>query len=342
MITMKLKLFLNRFLSAGTLVCMMACTLVSMPLLADENYADRADVQAFIKEMHKQNGFSISELNTVFAQVKFQPSVIKAILPPASPTVRSWARYKPRFVNAQRIKKGQLFMAKYADTLKRASETYQVPPEIIAGIIGVETVYGDNTGNYRVIDALTTLSFDYPKRAEYFKSELVAFLLLCQEQHWDVFSVKGSYAGAVGLPQFMPSNIRTLAVDFDHDGVIDLRSNPIDAIGSVANYFRHHGWQKDAPITMPIDVAEPLPEDILQDITPKLTYAEVGHLKFLPQTTEGQRLLESNAKFAFIPFVSPDLPTEYWLGFQNFYVITRYNKSTFYAMSVMQLADAIK
>ena len=331
---MKLKSFFDSAL--------FACLLITTPLFAHENYANRDDVQAFIKDMQTKNNFNADVLNGVFANVEFQPSVIKAILPPASPGVRSWSRYKPRFVNAQRIKKGHLFMVKYADSLQRAAETYNVPAEIIASIIGIETIYGVNKGNYRVIDALTTLAFDYPKRAEYFKGELAAYLLLCREQNWDFFSVKGSYAGAIGLPQFMPSSIRRLAVDFDHDGVIDLRNNPIDAIGSVANYFRQNGWQTDGPIAIPIDVTEPLPDNLLQDITPKLSYAEVSHLKFLPQATEHQHLLESNEKFAFIPLVSPDLPTEYWLGFQNFYVITRYNKSSFYAMSVLQLAEALK
>ena len=335
---MKLKSLLNRFLSASLAAYLVAST----PLFADENYANRDDVQVFIRDMVSKNSFNAEELNRVFSQAKFQPSVIKAILPPSSPSVRSWSRYRPRFVNAQRIAKGHAFMAKYADTLKRAADTYQVPPEIIASIIGVETVYGANTGNYRVLDALTTLSFDYPKRAEYFKTELEAFLLLCREQGIDVTSMKGSYAGAVGLPQFMPSNIRKLAVDFDGDGLIDLRNNPIDAIGSVARYFQAFGWQKDAPIAIAIDAAEPIPASYLQDITPVLTYSDVASVKFLPQTTNNQRLLDEGIKFAFIPLETPDAATEYWLGFNNFYVITRYNKSSFYAMSVLQLADAIK
>ena len=335
---MKSKSLFKRFLLAHLLLCLAAST----PLYADENYANRDDVQVFIQEMVAKNSFNVDELNRVFALAKFQPSVIKAILPPSSPNVRSWARYKPRFVNAQRIAKGRAFMAKYADTLKRASVTYQVPPEIIASIIGVETVYGTNTGNYRVIDALTTLSFDYPKRADYFKAELEAFLLLCREQNSDVFAMKGSYAGAVGLPQFMPSNIRKLAVDFDNDGVIDLRNNPIDAIGSIARYFQAFGWQQNAPIAVAIDAAEPIPATYLQDITPVLTYSDVASVKFLLQTTENQRILDEGTKFAFIPLETPNAATEYWLGFNNFYVITRYNKSSFYAMSVLQLADAIK
>lgn len=315
---------------------------VSTPLLADENFVNRLEVQAFIKEMASKNSFNADELNRVFSQVNFQPSVIKAMLPPSSPTVRSWTRYRSRFVNAQRVAKGHVFMAKYVDTLKRAEVTYQVPAEIIAGIIGVETVFGENKGSYRVIDALTTLAFDYPKRAEYFKTELEAFLLLCREQQVDVFLMKGSYAGAIGWPQFMPSNIRKLAVDFDNDGAIDVLNNPIDAIGSVARYFQFFGWQKDAPIAIPIDAAEPIPSQYLQDITPLLTYADTATLKFLPHNTEFQPLLDAGTTFAFIPLETPDAATEYWLGFKNFYVITRYNKSSFYAMSVMQLAQAIK
>lgn len=315
---------------------------LSTSLFANENYANREEVQAFIKEMTIKNNFNPDELNHVFSLVKFQPSVIKAILPPSTPNVRSWTRYRSRFVNAQRIAKGHAFMAKYADTLNRAEFIYQVPAEIIASIIGVETVFGENTGNYRVIDVLTTLSFDYPKRADYFKTELEAFFLLCREQQIDVFMMKGSYAGAVGLPQFMPSNIRKLAVDFDNDGIIDLLNNPVDAIGSVANYFRAFGWQKDAPIAIAIDVAEPIPARYLQDITPILTTADVATIKFLPRSTEQQLILDAGIKFAFIPLETPNLATEYWLGFNNFYVITRYNKSSFYAMSVMQLAEEIR
>ncbi len=317
------------------------CLLISNLACADYDgltYDAREDVKAFVAEMVQQHGFEHESLINAFAQTRFQPSVIKAITPPVNPIkVRSWERYKPRFVNNIRISRGQQFMQTYAQDLKRAREQFGVPEEVIAAIIGVETVYGSNTGNYRIMDALTTLAFDYPRRADYFKEELVQYLLLTREQSLDYFSMLGSYAGAIGLPQFMPTNVRTLAVDFDGDGVIDLRNNPVDAIGSVAKYLQHYGWQANAPIAKPIQFKAEVPTALTESILPALTVADIQAYDFVvdePVTHE--------QNFALLPLETPNRATEYWLGFNNFYVITRYNKSTFYAMSVLQLAQAIK
>lgn len=299
-------------------------------------YHQRPEVQAFVAEMVEKHGFVANELRDVFAGVEFQPSVIKAMEPPASPNVRSWERYKSRFVNQRRISLGVKFMQEYAPELKRARQIYGVPEEIIAAIIGVETLYGQNTGSYRVIDALTTLTFDYPRRAEYFRAELEQYLLLVREQRLEYGSVLGSYAGAIGLPQFMPANVRQLAVDFDGDGRVDLRNSVVDAIGSVARYLSVHGWQSDAPVASHVVFDDSVPDAWIETILPVMTREDIQHVGFNTKAA-----LDKTLNFAVIPLETPEKPSEFWLGFNNFYVITRYNKSTFYAMSVLQLAEAL-
>lgn len=316
--------------------------LMSLPMQARANdvdrppYHEREEVQNFVKSMVEKHGFSKDELQNLFAGIEFQASVVKAMEPPASPNVRSWERYKSRFVNQNRINRGIQFMREYAEPLTRARQKYGVPEEIITAIIGVETLYGRHTGNYRVIDALTTLAFDYPRRAEYFLGELEQYLLLTREQSLDQFAVFGSYAGAIGLPQFMPTNVRKLAVDFDQDGQVDLRNSVVDAIGSVAKYLAEHGWKTGEPVTSQIVFNDAVPDTWLQSILPVMSKSDIEHVSF---TTSSK--LDATRNFAVIPLVTPEKPSEFWLGFDNFYVITRYNKSTFYAMSVFQLAEAI-
>lgn len=322
-------------------LAMLFCLLVPLASLAgDDNrlpYHQRDEVMTFVSEMVKRHGFVAEELHNLFAGVEFQSSVVKAMEPPSSPNVRSWERYKSRFVNQNRINRGIRFMQEYSTELTRARQKYGVPEEIITAIIGVETLYGKNTGSYRVIDALTTLAFDYPRRAEYFRGELEQYLLLSREQGLDYYSVLGSYAGAIGLPQFMPTNVRQLAVDFDGDGQVDLRNSVVDAIGSIARYLADHGWKKDEPITSQVSFNETVPDAWLESILPVMTKKDIKHVNF---STESK--LDEALNFAVIPLVTPEKPSEFWLGFNNFYVITRYNKSTFYAMSVFQLAEAIK
>lgn len=322
-------------------LAMLFCLLVPLASLAgDDNrlpYHQRDEVMTFVSEMVKRHGFVAEELHNLFAGVEFQSSVVKAMEPPSSPNVRSWERYKSRFVNQNRINRGIRFMQEYSTELTRARQKYGVPEEIITAIIGVETLYGQNTGSYRVIDALTTLAFDYPRRAEYFRGELEQYLLLSREQGLDYYSVLGSYAGAIGLPQFMPTNVRQLAVDFDGDGQVDLRNSVVDAIGSIARYLADHGWKKDEPITSQVSFNETVPDAWLESILPVMTKKDIKHVNF---STESK--LDEALNFAVIPLVTPEKPSEFWLGFNNFYVITRYNKSTFYAMSVFQLAEAIK
>lgn len=329
---------LSKYKFFSLILCAMLSGATSAWAAGELPYDARDEVRAFVNDMVTRHGFDEQALLTSFAEVRYQPSVIKAITPPENPVaVRSWERYKPRFVNAIRIARGKKFMQNHAEALQRARAQYGVPEEVIAAIIGVETVYGSNVGNYRIMDALTTLAFDYPRRAEYFKSELEQFLLLAREQNTPYFSVLSSYAGAIGLPQFMPTNVRTLAVDFDADGVVDLRNNPVDAIGSVARYLQHFGWQAEAPIATPISFQTPAPVALTESILPALTMDDIAGLQYT--TTQS---IEKDRNFALVPLETPNKAIEYWLGFQNFYVITRYNKSTFYAMSVMQLADSLK
>ncbi|MDV6345217.1 lytic murein transglycosylase B [Nitrosomonas sp. Is37] len=297
----------------------------------------RQEIRHFINEMVAQHGFNQSELEDAFKKVQFQPSIIDLISVPASSI--PWNKYRARFINPQRIKSGVNFWNEHAQKLEQASQAFGVPEEIIVAIIGVETAYGATTGKHRVIDALTTLAFDFPRRAEFFKSELEQYLLLAQEQNFDLFSIKGSYAGAIGFPQFMPGSYRRYAIDFDGDGKTDLAGNAADAIGSVANYLKEYGWEAGGPIVtrahIPID-SDHYQEILLAGIEPIHSVKKLRAANIMPLGETGDERLA-----ALIELKDNDT-LQYWLGFQNFYVITRYNRSTFYAMSVLQLAEAIR
>ena len=312
------------------------------PAPAKNDYSRRPDVQAFIAEMAQKHGFVESELAFLFARARFYPSIVELITPPANPRVRSWQVYRSRFIDPVRIGGGVALWTKYEKDLARAETEFGVPAEIIVAIMGVETVYGKNTGNWRVIDALTTLSFDYPKRAEFFKSELENYLLFAREHDIDVFSVRGSYAGAIGIPQFMPGSWRRHAVDYDGNGKINLRESFVDSIGSIGNFLKNHGWAAGGAIAFAArvegDAWKPL---IDKDILPHTRIGDLAKLGISSETLVSQRFPDDTLG-ALIDLVTPDQPTEYWIGLQNFYVITRYNRSSFYAMSVMQLAEAIK
>jgi len=304
-----------------------------------ERYADRPEARQFIDEMSQKHGFDKDALTYLFRRAEYLPSVIKYISPPKDPGVRSWQRYRGRFIEPVRIKAGLAFWNRHEATIKAASDKYGVPEEIIVGIIGVETIYGRNTGNYQALSALSTLAFDYPRRAELFRGELEALLLMAREQHRDPLDYQGSYAGALGLPQFLPSSVRNYAVDFDGDGQIDLLNSPADAIGSVARYMQMHGWESGAPVTVraSLEAGANLPPLIANDINPAFDAATLA--------SHGVKAADGSApsgKAAFVELVTPGEDSEYWLGYQNFYVITRYNRSSFYAMSVFQLGEAVK
>jgi membrane-bound lytic murein transglycosylase B len=238
-------------------------------------------------------------------------------------------------VNGQRIAGGLSFWQQHAAILQRAEAIYGVPPEVIVAIIGVETVYGQNMGSFGVLEALASLAFNYPPRAEFFRGELEQFLLMARENGVSPLEIKGSYAGAMGIPQFMPSSQRRFAVDFDGDDRIDLRHSNTDAIGSVARFLQQHGWQKGAPVAVPAKVNGDPAALIAAGIKPSLTVGELASLGVVAPAASEQMA-------ALIDLVTPGAATEYWLGFDNFYVITRYNRSSFYAMAVFQLAEALR
>ena len=304
--------------------------------------SQRDDVKAFIAEMAQKHGFVESELAFLFSRTRHYPAIVELITPPVNPRVRSWQAYRARFVEPVRIEGGVALWKKYEKELARAEKEFGVPAEIIVAIIGVETVYGKNTGNWRVIDALSTLTFDYPKRAEFFRSELENYLLFVREHDIDVFSVRGSYAGAIGIPQFMPGSWRRYAVDYDGSGKINLRESFIDSIGSIGNFLKGHGWAAGAPIAFPAKLEGEAWKPLLEkDILPHSRVRDLPNYGITSETL-GTQGVPADILFTFVDLVTPDQPTEYWIGLQNFYVITRYNRSSFYAMSVMQLAEEIR
>ncbi len=290
--------------------------------------------QEFMADMQAQHDFSADELERWFRAGEYQPRIIELISRPAEG--KPWHAYRPIFVNAQRIDGGVKFWREHASALRRAEQQFGVPASIIIAIIGVETRYGGNTGGFRVFDALATLAFDYPKRAAFFRKELENYLVMSRDEAMDPLRLKGSYAGAMGLPQFMPSSYRAYAVDFDEDGRRNLFSDPTDAIGSVANYFVKHGWQPGAPVVIPATVRGHAWEDMLsKDLKPQYTLNElkaagVTALKPAPGASQA----------ALLEYDAGEEP-EYWLGLNNFYVITRYNRSPLYALAVYQLSEAI-
>jgi membrane-bound lytic murein transglycosylase B len=262
--------------------------------------------------------------------------VLRAIRPAAVPEQqRSWQRYRERFVNARRSEGGQRFWQENEATLQRAEAIYGVPAEIIVAIIGVETEYGRNMGKFSVFEALASLAFYYPPRAAFFRSELEQFLLLARENGISPLDIKGSYAGAIGIPQFMPSSQRHYAVDFDGDDRIDLRNSATDAIGSVARFLQQHGWLAGTPIAVPARIDGDPTALVTAGIKPAVPLQELAKQGVV---AEG----DAERPAALIDLVTPDMTTEYWVGFENFYVITRYNRSSFYAMSVFQLAEELR
>ncbi|MBK7955597.1 MAG: lytic murein transglycosylase B [Candidatus Accumulibacter sp.] len=300
------------------------------------SFSQDPQVRAFIVDMHEQHGFDVTHLTQQFAAIRPNAIVLRAIRPPAVPEKqRSWQRYRERFVNSQRVGGGLSFWQKHAATLQRAQAIYGVPAEVIVAIIGVETVYGQNMGSFGVLEALASLAFNYPPRAEFFRGELEQFLLLARENGVSPLDIKGSYAGAIGIPQFMPSSQRRFAVDFDGDDRIDLRGSNSDAIGSVARFLQQHGWQTGAPVAVPARVNGDPAALLAMGIKPSLTVRELARDGVVAAA-------DGDLPAALIDLVTPGAATEYWLGFDNFYVITRYNRSSFYAMSVFQLAEALR
>ena len=320
---------------------LLALCLISPAVFSATPYGKREDVQAFIRQMVQQHAFVERELEFLFARARREPAILAAIAPPKSAPMRSWQTYRGRFVNDARIAEGVEFWRRNTAALARAENELGVPAEIVVAIIGVETVYGRQMGGWRVIDALSTLAFDYPPRAEFFRGELEQYLLFVREQGLDVFSVKGSYAGAIGIPQFMPGSYRRFAVDFDGDGAANLRGSEADAVGSVANFLAKHGWRRGERVSLPARVAGETGGTyralIEAGIEPKTSLAELKRYGVETRTD-----LPLETPVALVELESPGAATEYRLGLQNFYVLTRYNRSVLYASTVFDLAQEIR
>lgn len=302
---------------------------------AADNYAGHPAALALTDELVAEEGFDRASLEAVFAEAERKDKILEAIARPAEKT-KPWYEYRQIFLTEERVEAGLAFYSEHREAFTRAQAELGVPVEIILAIIGVETYYGRISGGYRVLDALTTLAFDYPRRSPFFTSELKNYLILTREQGFDPADLIGSYAGAMGYGQFMPSSYREYAIDFDGDGVTDIWNNPVDAIGSVANYFTRHGWRTGAPVVFAADAANDTPEELFvrsrSDLEPTRTVAEFAAAGIVPREELDPEALATAMKF--------ELPEgfEYWLGLHNFYVITRYNHSAMYAMSVYQLS----
>jgi membrane-bound lytic murein transglycosylase B len=312
---------------------------LSAPSCAAQD-TDAPAVREFIAEMRDRHGFDAVHLERQFASIRMNPSVLRAIQPAVvAERQPSWHVYRARFLNERRLAEGRRFWQEHGAVLVRAEAIYGVPREIVAAIIGVETEYGLNTGKFGVLEALATLAFGYPPRASYFRRELEQFLLMSREDGVPLLEYKGSYAGAVGIPQFMPSSRRNFAVDFDGDGRIDLSRSVADAIGSVAHFLSLHGWRSGEPVVLPAGVDGDVSALLALGIAPSMPLREMQERGVRVFAADVVNLADVPA--ALIDLPSPGQPTEYWIGFANFYALTRYNRSNFYAMSVFLLAESL-
>jgi len=306
----------------------------TVPALA-AGYSEHPQAKKLIAELAAEPEFDQQSLQRLFAQAEKKQSIIDAISRPAEKSI-PWFKYRKIFLGKKRIDKGVEFWRKNQAALSKASQQYGVPEEIIVAIIGVETHYGRIAGSYRVIDALSTLAFDYPRRSPFFTKELKHFLHLAKEQGQDPLSLKGSYAGAMGYGQFMPSSYRHYAVDFDGDQLADIWNNPTDAIGSVANYFKRHGWQPGQPVVEAARLSKTYQSELAnRSLKPKYTVASLVEAGFSPAVELVNELPASLVK------LEVKKGDKYWIGLHNFYVITRYNHSRMYAMAVYQLSQEI-
>lgn len=303
----------------------------------NDSFADRKDVKEFINTMVKKHHFNQKKLTALFDQVEVRPQVMSSFNKPLEEN--PWHTYQLLFVSEWRIKHGVEFWNKYADTLKRAEKIYHVPASIIVATIGIETKYGQRTGEYRVMDSLTNIGFSDSKRANYFRRELEEFLLLAREQHTDPLKILGSYAGAIGQPQFMPSSYRHYAVNFSKSGTIDLMNDEVDVIGSIANYYSKHGWKKNQPVAVEAHAVGKRFDYMLQhnQIVQPIKIADLAKYGIIPKKKVSNknlkvRVLELDSKYK----------KQYWLSYHNFAVIKRYNTSDLYAMAVYQLSDYVE
>ncbi len=304
---------------------------------AQDSYLQRQEVQAYIEELVTEHGFSRQALREVFAQARKQERIIELMSRPAERRL-VWHEYRKILVDEPRISQGVTFWQENLAALERAEQVYGVAPEVIVAIIGVETRYGRVTGKFGVVDALSTLAFDYPPRAAFFRGQLTEHLLLAREEGKNPLSLKGSYAGAMGYGQFIPSSYRSYAVDFDGDGVRDIWTNKTDAIGSVANYFARHGWSGQGEVVEAVRLAEERAELVAMANSGLRPTATVGYWREQGVVIDSDQ--SDDRKATFMRMQQPD-GVDYWLGYEDFYVITRYNHSRLYAMAVHELSQLI-
>jgi membrane-bound lytic murein transglycosylase B len=307
---------------------------------------DAAVRAAFVAEAAEKYGLAPDEIEAWLAQAEYRQSIVDAMSRPAE-AVKPWKHYRPIFITDRRIADGQAFLARHRDALDKVAADTGVPPEMVVAIIGVETSYGGNTGSYRVLDALYTLGFFYPvsgdpakveretMRGRFFRDELAQVMLLAKEEKLDLAQLKGSYAGAMGYGQFMPSSYRAYARDGDGDGRRDLFGSLPDVFASVANYFVAHGWKKDEPVVALAQAADGAAPFVPDTLEAKYSLAELGEKGYRPAVAQGHDLAAT-----LVTFEGND-GIEHWLGFRNFYTITRYNRSPMYAMAVYQLSREI-
>lgn len=317
------------------MLAMLSVALAPGAYAAGPDLTARPEVRAFIDRMVAEHDFSRAAITETLARAELRGDIIEAITRPAE--AKPWHDYRPIFVTKARIDRGVEFRRDHNDTLARAEETYGVPPRVISAILGVETFYGRHKGGYRVLDSLVTLAFDYPRRGRFFRGELEHYLLLTREERLDPLAIRGSYAGAMGKPQFIASSYRNYAVDFDGDSRKDLWDNTADAIGSIAHYLDRHGWERGQPVASPAQISgtgyRALLDKGLKPHTPLGTLEE----RYGVSTETGV----GDDRLAALIELETESGHEYWVVFNNFYVITRYNHSELYAMAVYQLSQEI-
>ncbi|MTJ01991.1 lytic murein transglycosylase B [Idiomarina piscisalsi] len=308
-------------------------SIFSFGLAAQDN---APSVDEFIEQQVQQHNLDREQLNKWLSKAKVNNEVLEAIQRPWE--AKPWYQYYPIFLTEKRLKAGLKFWEEHEATLEKAEQEYGVPAQIIVAIIGVETFYGNYMGKYSILDSLYTLGFHYPPRAKFFRSELSEFFQLASEEDWDINSAKGSYAGAMGYGQFISSSYRHYAVDFDGDGERNLLTNPVDAIGSVANYFAKHKWQAGQPVAQSLNHSENWSKVISKGMKPNTTRQALKNQGFdLPNN----ETVTPDTKVRVFEFETENA-AEYWLGYNNFYVITRYNHSPLYAMAVYQFSEQLK
>lgn len=316
-----------------TVLCFCCLIIITLPIQAAE-LSQRPDVQAFIQTMVKKDNFNAKSLNNLFDEVQLQPEIIDLISHPAE--TKDWMFYRNRFITDKRVVDGYRFWQKHYKVLANLQKQYGVPASVIVAILGVETFYGERQGTYRVMDALTTLAFDYPPRQKFFQKELAEYLRLTREHHIAPLSLKGSYAGAIGMPQFMPSSYRNYAVAYGEPHYINLQKNNDDIMASVANYLKKNGWQRGEPIVTKMVVTKKSAlKAIVPNVSPTKTLGELRALGFKVDNRYSSAL-----KANIVQLIMPDEPL-YEMGFNNFYTIMRYNTSVNYAMAVYMLSSVL-